>query len=83
MQYIPKKLAIIGAGVIGCEYACIFAKLGVRVNLIARDYSILKFLDHEIADRLKELMRESRITLRLVKTLNQQNLLGIGKSKFL
>ena len=64
LQYIPKKLAIIGAGVIGCEYACIFAKLGVRVNLIARDYSILKFLDHEIADKLKELMRESRITLR-------------------
>ncbi len=64
LQYIPKKLAIIGAGVIGCEYACIFAKLGVRVNLIARDYSILKFLDHEIADKLKEMMRESRITLR-------------------
>ena len=61
---LPKKITIIGAGVIGCEYACIFAKLGIRVNLVSKDYNILPFVDHEIADILKERMRESRITLR-------------------
>lgn len=61
---LPKKITIVGAGVIGCEYACIFAKLGIRVNLISKDYNILPFIDHEIADMLKERMRESRITLR-------------------
>ncbi len=64
IKHLPQKLAIIGAGVIGCEYACIFAKLGIRVNLISKDYNILPFIDHEIADMLKERMRESRITLR-------------------
>lgn len=64
IQRLPKKLTIIGAGVVGCEYACIFAKLGIRVNLISKEYNILHFLDHEICDMLKERMRESRITLR-------------------
>ncbi|MBF0276401.1 MAG: FAD-dependent oxidoreductase [SAR324 cluster bacterium] len=64
IKNLPKKLTIVGAGVIGCEYACIFAKLGIRVNLVSKDYNILPFIDHEIADMLKERMRESRITLR-------------------
>ena len=76
LQYIPKKLAIIGAGVIGCEYACIFAKLGIRVNLIARDYSILKFLDHEVADKLKELMRDSRVILRFGESVDLVEAIG-------
>lgn len=64
MKCLPQKLTIIGAGVVGCEYACIFSKLGIRVNLVSADYQILPFLDHEIADRLKERMRDQRIILR-------------------
>lgn len=64
LKELPKKLTVIGAGVIGCEYACIFAKLGIRVNLVSKDYTILKFLDHEMADHLKQRMREQRIVLR-------------------
>ncbi|MBF0237217.1 MAG: Si-specific NAD(P)(+) transhydrogenase [SAR324 cluster bacterium] len=65
IKHLPKKITIIGAGVIGCEYACIFSKLGIRVNLIARDRDILNFLDGEIVDTLVYRMRNQRITLRL------------------
>ncbi len=76
IQKLPRKLTIIGAGVIGCEYACIFAKLGIRVNLVAKDYSILGWLDHEIADKLKERMRESRITLRFGEDVSEVKVIG-------
>lgn len=65
MKHLPKKITVIGAGVIGCEYACIFAKMGIRVNLIARDRNVLPFLDREIAEALIYRMRNQRITLRL------------------
>ena len=65
IEQLPRKITIIGAGVIGCEYACIFAKMGIRVNLIARDRDILPFLDREISENLVFNMRNQRITMRL------------------
>jgi NAD(P) transhydrogenase len=62
---VPRSLAVIGAGVIGCEYASIFAALGTRVTLIDKRDRLLPFLDEEIADRLENHMRDDRITLRL------------------
>src|SRR3990167_3068482 len=48
MIYLPRSLAIIGGGVIGCEYASIFALLGVEVTLIDRAKSPLQFMDPEL-----------------------------------
>lgn len=48
MLYLPKSLAIIGGGVIGCEYASIFALLGVDVTLIDRAASPMQFMDQEL-----------------------------------
>lgn len=62
---LPKRLAVIGAGVIGCEYATIFAALGVRVTVIDKRRRLLDFLDWEITDALAHHMRENRVTLRL------------------
>jgi NAD(P) transhydrogenase len=45
---IPKTLAVVGAGVIGCEYASIFAALGVEVHLIDGRTSLLPQIDREI-----------------------------------
>jgi NAD(P) transhydrogenase len=45
MIYLPRSLAIIGGGVIGCEYASIFALLGVHVTLIDRAPAPLQFMD--------------------------------------
>ncbi len=52
MDRIPKSLAVIGGGVIGCEYASIFQALGVEVTLVDGRDRLLPFLDAEIANRL-------------------------------
>lgn len=62
---IPNTLTIIGGGVIGCEYACIFAALGVNTNLIDRKERLLSFADEEIINNLMYWMRHSGVTLRL------------------
>lgn len=61
---IPKSLTILGAGVIGSEYACMFAALGVQVDLVDARPGILPFLDHEIRDQLAHAMGSLGIRLR-------------------
>src|SRR6185436_1550943 len=61
LEQLPRTLAVVGAGVIGLEYASMFAALGVRVTLIDKRPRLLPFVDGEIADHL----RENRVTLRL------------------
>ncbi len=48
MMYLPQSLTVIGGGVIGCEYASIFALLGVEVTLIDRGEYPLPFMDREL-----------------------------------
>ena len=62
---LPKSLTVIGAGVIGIEYATIFATLGVRVTVVDKRLRVLPFVDEEIIDNLVHLMRQERVTLRL------------------
>lgn len=62
---IPKSLTIVGGGVVGTEYASIFATLGVRVTLVDGRKNLLEFVDEEIIEALKNRMREDGITLRL------------------
>ena len=54
MKRIPKSLAVIGGGVIGCEYASIFMALGVAVTLVDGRDGLLPFLDAEISEKLRE-----------------------------
>lgn len=63
IKRFPKSLCIIGAGVIGCEYATIFGTMGIDVFLINDKDRILTFLDHEISKELVENMRESYIDI--------------------
>jgi len=65
MRHLPRSLTVVGAGVIGIEYACIFAALGVRVTVIDKRNRLLTFIDAEIIDALAYHMRSSRVTLRL------------------
>jgi len=53
MDRIPQSLAVIGGGVIGCEYASIFMALGVKVVLVDGRDRLLPFLDAEISERLR------------------------------
>src|SRR5579863_1355504 len=58
MDRIPKSLAVIGGGVIGCEYASIFMALGVKVTLVDGRDKLLPFLDTEISERLRDRLKE-------------------------
>ncbi|MCM2316620.1 MAG: Si-specific NAD(P)(+) transhydrogenase [Thermoanaerobaculia bacterium] len=61
---IPKSLAVVGAGVIGCEYASIFASLGVPVTLIDGRTALLGHIDREIAAVLLDSFR-TRLGIKL------------------
>jgi len=54
MGRIPRSLAVVGGGVIGCEYASIFTALGVEVSLVDGRDRVLPFLDAELSTALRE-----------------------------
>ncbi|MBB3061438.1 Si-specific NAD(P)(+) transhydrogenase [Microbulbifer rhizosphaerae] len=64
MQHTPQAIIIYGAGVIGCEYASIFAGLGIKVDLINTRSHLLEFLDDEISDALSYHLRYMGVTVR-------------------
>ncbi len=70
LDRLPRTLAVVGAGVIGCEYASIFAALGIRVTLVDKRDRLLPFIDTEIADALCHHLRENRVTLRLNESVS-------------
>ena len=65
MPRIPKSLIVVGGGVIGVEYACMFAILGVRIILIEKRPRLLEFADQEIIEALSYHLRDHRVTMRL------------------
>jgi NAD(P) transhydrogenase len=62
---IPKTMIVVGGGVIGIEYACMLAALGVKVTLVEGRHQVLGFLDDEITEALQYQMRRMGVTLRL------------------
>jgi NAD(P) transhydrogenase len=73
LDQLPRTLTVVGAGVIGCEYASIFAALGIRVTLIDMRPRLLPFVDGEIVDTLVYHLRNNRVTLWL-----NEKVTGIG-----
>ena len=65
MPEIPKTLIVVGGGVIGVEYASMFAALGVRLILVEKRPRLLEFADAEIIEALCYHLRDNRVTLRL------------------
>lgn len=65
MQDLPRTLIVVGGGVIGVEYACMFSTLGVRVTLIEKRPRLLEFADQEIIEALSYHLRDHRVTMRL------------------
>lgn len=65
MDEIPRSLTILGTGVIGCEYACMLATIGVRVTLVDRRDAVLRFLDRDVLDALQGRMRRLGVRLML------------------
>jgi len=65
IETLPASLTILGGGVIGCEYACMFAALGVKVTLVDARDQLLAFLDGEMVEKLIASMRRMGIEIRL------------------
>ena len=61
---LPRRLLVVGAGVIGVEYACIFATLGVHVTLINDQSTFLEFVDRHIVEILKYHMQNQNVDFR-------------------
>ncbi len=64
MSNTPNKIIVYGAGVIGCEYASIFAGIGMKVELINSRDRLLEFLDDEISDALSYQLRNTGVMIR-------------------
>jgi NAD(P) transhydrogenase len=64
LEKLPHSMVVVGGGVIGIEYASMFAALGVQVTIVDKLPRPLEFLDHEIVDELIHQMRKSEVTFR-------------------
>ncbi len=65
LEYLPERVLIVGAGVIGCEYAMIFNMLGCRVTAVEIMERVLPFEDEDISKILEREMRKRKIDLHL------------------
>ena len=78
MPEIPKTLIVVGGGVIGVEYTCMFATLGVRVILIEKRPRLLEFADAEMVEALSYNLRDHRVTMRLGEEVSTVEEAGEG-----
>jgi NAD(P) transhydrogenase len=65
VRHLPKTMIVVGGGVIGTEYACMMATLGVKVTLVEARRELLGFIDHEIIEAFQYHIRSMGVTLRL------------------
>jgi len=70
IKKLPKTMAVVGAGVIGVEYASIFSALDIKVTLIDGRSSMMRFMDKEITDELTHMLRERGAVIRLGENID-------------
>jgi pyruvate/2-oxoglutarate dehydrogenase complex dihydrolipoamide dehydrogenase (E3) component len=76
---LPPRLAIIGAGPIGCELAQVFARFGARVTLLGRAPQILPKEDRDAAARVESALRRDGVSLRLACRIDRAELRGTDR----
>ena len=69
LDQVPDTLVVVGAGVIGIEYASMFAALGTKVTVVERRERMLEFCDLEIVEALKYHLRDLAVTFRFGETV--------------
>lgn len=77
LREIPKKLLIVGGGVIGCEFASLFSTLGAQVSIIEKMPQLLPGIDNEIAKKLENILRRKGI-----KVNTGTDALGVDLNQF-
>jgi NAD(P) transhydrogenase len=70
LQRVPRSMVVAGAGVIGIEYASMFAALGTKVTVIERRDRMLEFCDLEVVEALKYHLRDLAVTFRFGETVS-------------
>ncbi|NUS17170.1 MAG: Si-specific NAD(P)(+) transhydrogenase [Streptomyces sp.] len=69
MERVPRSMVIVGAGVIGMEYASMFAALGSRITVVEQREAMLDFCDAEIVEALRYHLRDLGVTFRFGETV--------------
>jgi NAD(P) transhydrogenase len=64
LKFVPASMVVVGAGVIGIEYASMFAALGTKVTVVEKRHCMLDFCDPEIVEALQFYLRELAVTFR-------------------
>jgi len=71
LDKVPSSMVVVGAGVIGIEYASMFAALGTKVTVVERRASMLDFCDKEIVEALQYQLRDLAVTFRFSETVHE------------
>jgi NAD(P) transhydrogenase len=69
LERIPRSMVVVGAGVIGIEYASMFAALGTRVTVVESQMRMLDFCDSEVVEALKFHLRDLSVSFRMGETV--------------
>jgi NAD(P) transhydrogenase len=69
LERVPRSMVVAGAGVIGIEYASMFAALGTKVTVVERRSRMLEFCDEEVVEALKYHLRDLAVTFRFGETV--------------
>ncbi len=69
LDHVPGSMVVVGAGIIGIEYASIFAALGTRVTVVERRPSMIDFADSEVVEALKFHLRDLSMSFRFNETV--------------
>jgi NAD(P) transhydrogenase len=70
LERIPRSMIVVGAGVIGIEYASMFAALGTKVTVVEQRERMLDFCDLEVVEALKYHLRDLAVTFRFGETVS-------------
>jgi NAD(P) transhydrogenase len=81
LQDLPRELIVVGAGIIGLEYASMFAALGVRVTLLDQRPTLLDFADREIVESLAFQLRQLGTVFRLGEKVVQVGFENDGRDR--
>ena len=76
LDRLPRSLVIVGAEVVGCEFACLFAALGVQVTLIERRRRLIRCLDRDLLERLHGRLQELGIVVAIEEEIAAIDVVG-------
>ncbi len=69
LERIPSSMVVVGAGVVGLEYASMFAALGTKVTVVERRAGMLEFCDGEVVESLRYHLRDLAVSFRFGETV--------------